>query len=79
MVWWGTSKTSAAPARGRWRRSGLLTKFLLILTPVFFIRAVPGIGYVVHVGLRVDQDVRHGSSPNSLRRAGVVILSSIAA
>ena len=71
MVWWGASKTSAA--RGRWRPRGLLTKFLLILTPVFFILAVPGIGYVVHVGLSVDQEVLAARVGNQAARVAAAL------
>src|SRR5258708_404425 len=38
------------------RSRSLLVKFLLILVPVFLCLAVPGIGYLVHLQLRMDQD-----------------------
>jgi signal transduction histidine kinase len=38
------------------RSWSLLAKFLLILMPVFLCLAVPGIGYLVHLQLRMDQD-----------------------
>ncbi len=41
----------------RWRRSGLLVRFLLYLTPVFLLLAAPGIGLLVHGKLRADQDL----------------------
>jgi signal transduction histidine kinase len=37
------------------RRRGLLFKFLLILTPLFLVLAVPGIGALVHFALKQDQ------------------------
>ena len=53
----------------RWRPHGLLAKFLLILTPLFFVLAVPGIGYLVHVGLRVDQEILAARVGNQAARA----------
>ncbi|HTP84597.1 MAG TPA: ATP-binding protein [Alphaproteobacteria bacterium] len=40
----------------RLRSWGLLAKFLLLLVPVFLGLAAPGIGYLVHLQLRSDQD-----------------------
>ena len=34
-----------------WRRGGLLTKFLLILTPLFLLPAIPGIGFLVYYAI----------------------------
>ena len=38
------------------RSRSLLVKFLLILVPAYLCLAVPGIGYLVHLQLRMDQD-----------------------
>ena len=57
----------------RWRPHGLLAKFLLILTPLFFVLAVPGIGYLVHVGLRVDQEVLAARVGNQAARAAAAL------
>ena len=57
----------------RWRPHGLLAKFLLILAPLFFVIAVPGIGYLVHVGLRVDQEVLAARVGNQAARAAAAL------
>lgn len=57
MSWWRLSRLRGLPAAVRWRPPGLLAKFLLILTPVFFVLATPGIGYLVQRELRADQEV----------------------
>ena len=57
----------------RWQPHSLLAKFLLIVTPLFFILAVPGIGYLVHVGLRVEQEVLAARVGNQAARAAAAL------
>ncbi len=73
MSWWRPSRSRDSLALPRWRPHGLLAKFLLILTPVFFVLAVPGIGYLVHVGLRVDQEVLAARVGNQAARAAAAL------
>ena len=73
MSWWRPSRSRISLALPRWRPHGLLAKFLLILTPVFFVLAVPGIGYLVHVGLRVDQEVLAARVGNQAARAAAAL------
>lgn len=57
----------------RWRPRSLLARFLLFLTPVFFVLAVPGIGYLVHVELRADQDILAARFGNQAARAAIAL------
>jgi len=67
------ARTSDPPGAPHWRRHGLLLKFVLILTPVFFILAVPSIGYLVHVRLQTDQHVLAARFGNQAARAAAAL------
>lgn len=51
--------STAKPLKVHARRwfSSLLAKFLLILTPVFLLLPVPGVGFLVHYQLHVDREM----------------------
>jgi signal transduction histidine kinase len=51
----------------------LLVKFLLILVPVFLVLAVPGIGYLVHLQLRTDQEALARRVGNQAARAAMAL------
>jgi PAS domain S-box-containing protein len=58
-----------AVTREKWRFGGLFWKFLLILTPLFLILAVPGIGLLVDYQLRQGQEALSARIGNQAGRA----------
>ncbi|HTY70303.1 MAG TPA: ATP-binding protein [Alphaproteobacteria bacterium] len=61
------------PLPPRLRSWGLLAKFLLILVPVFLGLAAPGLGYLVHLQLRSDQDALARRIGNQSARAAAAL------
>jgi len=72
-------RTAGASARRRaalrptrpW--NGILAKFLLLLTPVFLAFAIPGIGFIVHYELSVDEETLAARVGNSASRTAVAL------
>jgi len=54
--------------RNKWRFSGLFWKFLLILTTVFLILAVPGINLLVEYQMRQGQEALSARIGNQTAR-----------
>lgn len=67
------SRAEISPDRPRWHARGLLTRFLLFLTPVFFILAFPGIGYLVYIELRTDHEGLAARFGNQAARAAIAL------
>ena len=61
------------PPPPRLRSWGLLARFLLILVPVFLGLAAPGLGYLVHLQLRSDQDALARRIGNQSARAAAAL------
>jgi signal transduction histidine kinase len=60
-------------ARSPPRKGGLLAKFLLILTPVFLLLAIPGIGFLVHFELRADREALAARVGNQAARVAAAL------
>jgi len=53
--------------------NGLLAKFLVLLTPVFLVLAIPGIGFLIHYELSVDRESLAARIGNGAARAAIAL------
>jgi signal transduction histidine kinase len=69
----GASERRRAALRPTRPWNGILAKFLLLLTPVFLAFAIPGIGFIIHYELNVDEEALAARVGNSASRTAVAI------